>query len=126
MWDTRSSYVGNHDGDTVTYLSDMGRRIFHQADHRLLGVWAPELSEPGGMDVRDFVAEWHQIRIAKKKWPFLVTTTLVRASDVDTAEAKKTLDRYVSTVTCIATNESLNVMVQQYIERMGYSGGIGS
>lgn len=126
MWDNRSAYLGNHDGDTVTYRSDMGRRIYHEADVRLLGVFAPELSQPGGPETRAFVAQWHADRVAGKKWPFLVTTTLVRAADPDASEAKKTLDRYVATVTCVATNESLNLAVAAFVTAGGYSGGIGA
>ena len=30
MWDTRSAYLSNHDGDTVTYLSDLAVSVSHQ------------------------------------------------------------------------------------------------
>ena len=126
MWDNRSSYVSNHDGDTVTYLSDMGRKIYNQAEVRLLGVWAPELKEVGGLAVKDFVRDWHEERRGRLKWPFLVTTTLVYAQDPDAAEVKKTLDRLIATVTCIATNECLNIAVSEYVAKQGFTGGIGS
>lgn len=126
MWDNRSAFVSNHDGDTVTYLSDMGRRIHNEAEVRLLGVWAPELSQPGGPETKAFVEKWHQDRAGGHRWPFLVVTMLVRAQDPDTSEAKKTLDRLVAVVTCVATNESLNLAVTDFVAARGYGGGIGS
>lgn len=126
MWDTRSAYLSNHDGDTVTYASDLGRRIRHQADIRLLGVFAPELTQPGGPECRDFVRAWHVDRVRGRRWPFLVVTSLVWAGDPDRAEAKKTLDRYVATVTCIETNEVLNLAVQDFVTRNGFGGGVGA
>lgn len=123
MWDNRSSYVSNHDGDTITYLSDMGRRIFNQEDIRLLGVWAPELKDKGGIEVRNFVKDWHEMRKGNRRWPFLVTTVLVWPG-TDKAEAKKTLDRYVATVLCIETNESLNLAVIEFVRKNGYGSGV--
>lgn len=126
MWDTRSAYLTNYDGDTVTYESDLGRHIRHEADVRLLGVFAPELRQPGGAECRQFVRSWHETRVRGRRWPFLVVTALVWAGDPDRAEAKKTLDRYVATVTCIETNEVLNLAVAEFIRANGYTGGTGS
>jgi hypothetical protein len=126
MWDNRSQYIANFDGDTVTYQSDMGRRIYHQADIRLLGVSAPEITkrEKGAKETKEFVQAWHQMRMANKRWPFLVTTTLVWPADPDRSEAKTTLERYVATVICLETNESLNAAVAQFIKDHGYGPGI--
>lgn len=126
MWDTRSQYVSNHDGDTVTYMSDLGRRVHNEAEIRLLGVFAPELSQPGGIECRKFVQDWHWQREQGHTWPFLVVTTQVWASDIDRASEKKTLARYIGTVTCIATNESLNVAISEYVRVNGWGGGIGA
>lgn len=126
MWDTRSAYLDNHDGDTVTYLSDMGRSIRHEAAHRLAGVFAPELAQPGGPECREYVRQWHLDRIGGRRWPFLVTTRLVRAGDPDLSHENKTLDRFVSDVICMATGESLNLATSTFIAANGYGGGIGA
>lgn len=126
MWDNRSKYLINYDGDTVTYLSDMGRKIYNEANHRLLGVWAPEIGQPGSMETKEFVRAWHMDRMNGHKWPFLVTTTLVHATDPYESEVKKTIDRLISIVTCIETNEVLNFAVQKFVTDSGYGGGIGA
>ena len=125
MWDARSQYLANHDGDTVTYLSDLGRWVRHQADIRLENVFAPELSQPGGADVADFVTHWHLTRMSNFHWPFLVTTSLVRAKTPDVSESKLSLARFVGQVTCIATGESLNQAVNDFVAANGYVRGTG-
>jgi hypothetical protein len=128
MWDTRSAYIDNHDGDTVTYLSDLGRDVRHQADVRLAQVFAPEVEpmQPGGAECRAFVRQWHLDRIGGKHWPFLVTTRLVRPTDPDLAHERMTLARFVGDVICIATGESLNDAINTFIATNGYGGGIGA
>lgn len=126
MWDSRSAYVDNHDGDTVTYLSDLGRSVRHEAAHRLAGVFAPELSQPGGSETREMVRQWHADRTQGHRWPFLVTTRLVRAGDPDLSHENKTLDRFVSDVICMATGEPLNAAVIAFVAARGYGGGIGA
>jgi endonuclease YncB( thermonuclease family) len=124
MWDNRSLFIDNHDGDTITYRSDMGRRIYSEAEIRLLGVRAPELSQPGGKETREFVTRWHMDRVRGKRWPFMVTTTVTYIKDPDQSEAKKTLERFLAVVTCIETNENLNVMVQDFVNASGYAPGM--
>lgn len=124
MWDARSGYLSNHDGDTVTYVSDLGRWIRHEADIRLLGVYAPELSQPGGKETRDFVAQWHADRVKGLRWPFMVTTALVHAGTPDLSEAKLSLTRFMGTVVSIATGETLNVDVAAYVAAQGFGTGI--
>lgn len=44
-----------HDGDTITLKIDMGRRIFIEDSIRLYRINAPELSQAGGKEARDFL-----------------------------------------------------------------------
>ena len=46
-----------HDGDTMTLRIDMGRRIHIVDSIRLYRINAPELSQPGGKEARDFLRE---------------------------------------------------------------------
>lgn len=50
--------VDVHDGDTVTVHLDLGLDECHLIRLRLLGVFAAELSKPGGTAARDFVTGW--------------------------------------------------------------------
>lgn len=52
----QAEVIRNHDGDTVTLRIDMGRRIFIEDSIRLRRINAPELSQPGGKESRDFLS----------------------------------------------------------------------
>ena len=46
----------NHDGDTVTLTTDMGRRVMIGPEPiRFYRINCPELSQPGGAEARDYV-----------------------------------------------------------------------
>jgi endonuclease YncB( thermonuclease family) len=121
MWDRRAKYVSNHDGDTVTMLLDQGFRDNKEITVRLLGVFAPELSQTGGKDCQDYVEGWFY-KFNHVTWPFIVTTARMKVADKE----QMTLDRYVGTITTLDGSNNLNVDVQAYITRNGYSGGVGS
>lgn len=119
MWDYRAQITNVHDGDTVTVLLDLGfdtRRV--ETALRLLDVWAPELSQPGGLEVRAFVTGWLAARAAGT-WPFVVTTARLKSD----AHEVTTLGRYVGTLT--AGGESLNAAVRDFVAASGYARGIG-
>ncbi len=124
MWDNRAEYVSNHDGDTVKVNLDEGRqRVTEGYDVRLLGVFAPELAEPGGIECRDFVRVWFQSRlVVGRRWGFVVITARMKVADRE----QKTLDRYVGTITSLDGTDNLNLDVMGFITRNGYGGGIGS
>lgn len=44
-----------HDGDTMTLKIDMGRRIYIQDSIRFYRINAPELSQAGGKESRDYL-----------------------------------------------------------------------
>ena len=51
----QATVISNHDGDTMTLNIDLGRRQYSIDSIRLIGINAPELSEVGGKDARDFL-----------------------------------------------------------------------
>lgn len=124
MWDKRAQFIKNYDGDTITMLLDQGFRDTKEIDVRLLGVYAPELREPGGNETRIFVYDWFQERmLAGVTWSFIVTTARMKVADRE----QKTLDRYVASVTTSwDLNDSLNAAVNEFIHENGYGGGTGS
>lgn len=123
MWDRRAIYVSNHDGDTIKMILDQGFNDTKEIDVRLLGVFAPELKQVGGLECQEFVRNWFAWRrSATSKWDFVVTTARMKVADKE----QKTLDRYLGTVTSIDGSQNLNVDVMQFIAQNGYDGGTGS
>jgi len=51
----QATVVSIHDGDTMTLKIDMGRRIYCEDSIRLHRINAPELSQPGGKESRDYL-----------------------------------------------------------------------
>ena len=51
-----ATVIDNHDGDTVTVDIDLGHRIRTTDAIRVRGINAPELSQPGGKEARDFLS----------------------------------------------------------------------
>lgn len=123
MWDRRAEYLSNHDGDTLKVNLDQGFGDIKLADIRLLGVYAPELAEPGGKECREFVQEWFtRNKIAGRRWSYIVTTARMKVADSE----QRTLNRYVGTVTSLDGSRNLNLEVMNFIIAKGYAGGTGS
>lgn len=122
MWDKRSRLVTVHDGDTVTMTLDQGFGATQTIKVRLLGVWAPELKDPGGKETKAFVDEWFNKFAGNtlSTWPWLVVTA--RTADHEA----QTFDRYVCTVSTLDGTQSLNTAVMDFIQRNGYGGGTGA
>ena len=51
----QANVVSVHDGDTMTLDIDMGRRLRTDDSIRLYGINAPELSQAGGREARDYL-----------------------------------------------------------------------
>ena len=123
MWDYRAQVTDVHDGDTLTVLLDLGFST-HRVETalRLLGVYAPQLSQPGGPETKAFVESWVSSRFARSgsQWPFVCTTARIKSD----AHEVTTLGRYVGTVT--SGTESLNDAINAFIAANGYGGGIGA
>lgn len=123
MWDRRSEYLENHDGDTIKMTLDQGFGDTKLVDIRLLGVFAPELKQVGGIECQAFVQEWFKAHAVKgTRWGFVTTTARMKITDRE----QKTLDRYVGIVTSLDGTENLNLAIMQFIAANKYSSGIGS
>jgi len=121
MWDRRAELLNVHDGDTVKVVLDQGFGDTKTINVRLLNVFAPELKQAGGADVRDFVTSWFN-QLPLVAWPFIVTTTRLRTADKEDTS----FDRYVGVITSSDGTRNLNQDVQAYIHAKGYPGGTGS
>jgi len=119
MWDKRAKILDVHDGDTVTVLADSGRGITEEYVVRMLGVWAPELRQPGGVECRQFVVDW-LARQGPVKWPVVVTT-----ARTSTDREVTTFGRYVATITSLDGTDNLNLAVMGFVAEHGYGGGTG-
>jgi micrococcal nuclease len=51
----QAEVVSNHDGDTITLKIDLGRRCWTEDSIRLYRINAPELSQAGGKEARDYL-----------------------------------------------------------------------
>lgn len=123
MWDRRAEYVSNHDGDTVTVVLDQGFYDTKQVNLRLANVWAPELAQIGGREVKKYVNTWFLDRVysTKGQWQFIVVTY-----KTSTEHELKTFDRYVADVMTKDGKDHLNSDVMKFIVDSGYPGGTGS
>jgi endonuclease YncB( thermonuclease family) len=123
MWDKRAEYVDNHDGDTIKVNLDQGfGDIKENVNIRLMGVWAPELSQPGGVECRDFVRQWFADHDVNPRWNFIVTTARMKVADSE----QMTFNRYVAVVTSLDGSDNLNLDISAFVAKNGYSGGVGS
>lgn len=122
MWDRRAKLISVHDGDTVRVVLDQGFYDTKEINVRLLNVFAPELKQAGGADVRDFVHSWFNQLTPYSGWNFIVTTTRLKTADKEDTS----FDRYVGTITSLDGTRNLNMDVQAYVTVKGYPGGTGS
>lgn len=121
MWDKRAQLVRVKDGDTIVAVLDQGFGDTKEIDVRLFGVWAPELDEPGGPEVKEFVQSWF-LQQPLLKWPFVLTTVRMKVSDKE----QVTLGRYVALVQSADGLRNLNVEIMLFVARQGYGGGTGA
>ena len=117
----RVMIVGVHDGDTVQVWVDRGDEDESLWWVRLKDVHAPELSQNGGTDCRDYVQTWFAAHTDRTDWPFLLETFRTPKSDADVL----TLSRHVGIISA-ADGNVLNVDVEAYARAHGYPGGSGS
>lgn len=121
MNDRPARFVENHDGDTVTMLLDQGFFDRKQINIRLANVWAPEIDEEGGAQVKEMISFLMDGANSTEEWPFVVHTHKTK-----TGKDIKSFDRYVATI-MMPDGESLNSKLMNYIsEHSAWGGGIGS
>lgn len=132
MWDKRAKLDttrtdgGVHDGDTIYAIRDAGEGVTLDVldGHRLLNVYAPELSQTGGQETRQFVVDWfarEREAVTTSQWYFILTTVRMVRTDAE----QRTLGRIVAVVTSLDGSRNLNVDVQAFITSRGYGGGTG-
>lgn len=125
MWDYRAALIEVHDGDTIIALIDQGLSGRQEEPLRLLNVWAPELSQPGGAETTEFVRGWLAAVDRDRRWP-LEVWTVPTVRKVEPTE-RRTLARYEATVLNIATRASLNEAVRVFLAgHPEWGGGTGS
>lgn len=122
MWDKRAWIETVHDGDTLTVILDQGFGDTKRIKLRLLGVFAPELSQTGGPETRDFVKAWLDSNKGTSTWSYVVTTARTPKSDIE----QETFGRYVGTLTNLTGTENLNTAVIDFVRTNGYGGGTGA
>lgn len=137
MWDNRARRSDKprtgkgDDGDTVLFISDMGRGIFDEAPIRLKGVFAPETHQVGGKESAkylDMVMEEIEERAAVHhiRWPFMVITEKNTNPEPDEI---RSFVRFVGMVYAIDTGECVNdtmiAFLKMHPEWGGGTGGDG-
>lgn len=129
--DMRDFSAPVHDGDTLWLTLDRGYGDRTNHAERLREVFAPELKDPGGPEVHQFVLGWLAVHAPMSaKWPLSVETFTTR-----TGNDILTLGRYVATVYAADPEDvragtagpSLNTAVSMYLAaHPEWGGGTGS
>lgn len=107
-----------HDGDTLTVHLDLGLDECHTISLRLLGVFAAELSKPGGPAAKAFVQGW-----------FVTHPGALSVYTAKTARGHEasTLGRWVGDVHHDLSGDSLCVAVMAWLaEHPESAGGTGA
>jgi hypothetical protein len=125
MWDNRARRsdkprVGiGDDGDTILFISDLGRGVFDEAPIRLKGVFAPEVKskQPGAVETAKFLdmvmdETEDRAKIHGVRWPFVVVTEKNTNPEPDEV---RSFVRYVGTVYAADTGECVNDAVSAFL-----------
>lgn len=113
----RAALIKGHDGDTAVFEAELGFNVRAEVAIRLTGVRAPELSQPGGVQVRDFVNAWlaATTQASTRRWPFWLDCVQTTAYEPD---LKQSFTRYLGTVWIFdqrRVEDSLNYIVNTYL-----------
>jgi len=124
MWDYRAKLLEVVDGDTLNLLIDTGFSGRVEEAIRLKDVFAPEKNQPGGKEVKGFVAWWLGNSMnSALKWPLQVYT---RPNTKLEPDEIRTFTRYVGVVQATGAlptlNEALIMFLAQHPE---WGKGIG-
>lgn len=109
MYEYRAGLERVVDGDTVRLLIDHGMYLRSSQSIRLFDVLAPEMSEPGGKESRQFVVDWfarHDHEAAPQAFGHLVTTV----------KDTQTFNRYIGKIVCRQCGNCLNEEIISYLE----------
>lgn len=105
MWDYRADLLRVIDGDTIVVLLDQGFHGRREEELRLVGVYAPELREPGGKECKEFVITWMSTYCSDIAWPLLITT--VKNTNIEPGE-RRSFTRYLANIRTINQSRNLN------------------
>lgn len=84
-----------HDGDSFWMELDQGFDARHEPELRLDAVYMPELSQPGGLEMRQIVLDWFAASDHTLTWPFWVISTKTKVREPG---QRRTFTRYLATV----------------------------
>jgi endonuclease YncB( thermonuclease family) len=114
IFDYRAALVRVVDGDSLVILLDVGMGARVEEEIRLLNVSAPERSQAGGLECRDFVVAWCA-QLPARRWPLHVTT--VPNTSLEPLE-RRTFVRYLATVRSFTDrSQSLNEALAEYLKQ---------
>lgn len=114
MFDYRAALIRPVDGDSAVLELDVGFGVRAEEELRLLGVFAPEHNQPGGIECRDFLAAWFR-GLSVRRWPALVRT--VPNNTLEPSE-RRSFVRYLATVSDIAEpSRVLNVDLAGFLSQ---------
>lgn len=94
MWDYRAQVQRFIDGDTLVLTLDQGFSGRQEEAIRLVGVSAPELDEPGGVECAAFTVGWVS-SLPVLRWPLHVITV---PNTLPEPTERKTITRYLGHV----------------------------
>lgn len=110
MWEYRANLVRVIDGDTLVILLDLGVSVRAEEHIRLVDVRAPEMSQPGGLETREYVKA-RMTQLPPLRWPLTVRTVPNTNPEPD---ERRTLVRYLGTVLALP-GYSLNADVNSFL-----------
>lgn len=111
-----------HDGDTTPRsLVDRGgpNQQTEIWSIRFADVSAPELSQPGGPECREYVVDWFARHDDGTEWPFLLQTFQTPRSDKLVTTLSRIVGRYTA-----ADGACLNDDMNAFITARGYGHGV--
>lgn len=95
-WGFRARLIEVHDGDSIFIECDLGFYARIQVEIRLDGVHAPELTQTGGIESREYVKGWLTAHSASDRtWPLWVE---IVATTTFEPGMRMSFVRYVGTV----------------------------
>lgn len=112
MWDKRAEYLSNNDANSVKMVLDQGFGDTKLVNIRLVGIYAPELSQPGGPECQKFVKDWFTSNNPTgTRWGFIVTTSRVNSQNV-------------AFITAMDHSSNLNAELADFMHEKGYKAGV--
>ena len=109
MYEYNAEYIKNYDGDTITFMVDLGFDCFRKIRVRLMGVDTPEMR--GGTT--------ESKEAAKKAQKFVETELSLASMIVIKTDKDKSFDRYVAEVWYSTDEEPCDISLAQMLLNEG-------